>query len=619
MELDLPPRDPPSRTGFATTPRGIRRWLKEIARLEVREATRRFTEGMRALNRLEVPPRTRARIMEMLRPTGREVLDHLSGRVHAQSLPLPERTRKVFELNLDLLRELALGYEIILAADTGGAQPGPARRVALASERSLAARGEIMLRSAQVYAPLHEAFWRQTHAVYALAEAAGVADRAVADVELVEKEGRRQSARTMYKRVLLFAVAQTDGLRKGDSERIYRALEEWADAATLATAAETAAADADREEGEGEYRFAVDLAAARPPLAWRLLPDAPAETLRVLQLQPVLDIVERLLAEAEAAETDSVVDPDRISAVALRRLADKWQERPLRRAERVTRGEPVEVETTLPQIHARLAPPEPPEAEEPDAPGHRTDTVDLALQTIDRDDERRDAGYVTHPGIAGDDRAGEAWDDVAAGRARAPGFVQARSEAEREAVERKARPDRPYWLLEDSSQTGFRLRWAGEGASRATVGELIALCLDNGDARGPTWRVGVIRWMQFVDEAQFLVGCQALSTQVSAAAVRRAPANPNRRRRREQEPTEPALLLPGTRAKGEPATLVLPAYMFRDGEAVELDVRGKTLRIVLTGMREHTGSFSQFGIAPAPKARPAGNGGGGVRSVWEAL
>ncbi|MDZ7748206.1 MAG: hypothetical protein U5K43_04620 [Halofilum sp. (in: g-proteobacteria)] len=126
--------------------------------------------------------------------------------------------------------------------------------------------------------------------------------------------------------------------------------------------------------------------------------------------------------------------------------------------------------------------------------------------------------------------------------------------------------------------------------------------------------------MQFVDAAQFLVGCEALSARVSAATVRRAPANHNRRRRRDQEPTEPALLLPGTRAKGEPATVLLPAYMFSDGDTLELDVRGKTLRILLAGMREYSGSFAQFGIAPAPRPQPsAGNGSSGARPVWESL
>ncbi|MDZ7748205.1 MAG: hypothetical protein U5K43_04615 [Halofilum sp. (in: g-proteobacteria)] len=302
MELDLPPRDPPSRSGFAATRGGIRRWLKELGRLEVREATRRFTEGVRTLNRTEIPARTRVRIMERLRPMGREVLDHLAGRVHAQSLPLPERTRRVFELNLDLLRELALGYEIVLAAETGGSSPGAARRIALAAERALAARGEMMLRAAQVYAPLHEAFWRQTHAVYALAEAAGAADRPVPDAELVQGGRRRQSVRTMYKRLLLFAVAQTDGLRKADSERIYRALEDWAALASLHAADQAEAAGDD-----GDCRFAVDLAATAAPLAWRLFAHAPAPTVRVLELARVLATVEDLLERAQALGADEVV------------------------------------------------------------------------------------------------------------------------------------------------------------------------------------------------------------------------------------------------------------------------------------------------------------------------
>ena len=613
MELDLPPRERPARDGFPASPRGVRKWLAGIGALEVREATRRFSEGVRALNRLEIAPRQRLRIMELLRPSAREFLDHLAGRIQVQSLPLPERSRRVFEFNLDLLRELALGYETVLAGDTEGSGPGPRRRIALAAERALSARGEVMLRSAQVYAPLPETFWRQVHAVHARAEAAGASDRPVREPELDAARRARQSPAAMYRRLLLFAVAQTDGLRKAESERIYRALQEWADAATLRPAD-----GAGLDEQGAECRFAVDLAAPRGPLALRLHPGGDPASLRILDVSGVLPVVERLLAEAESPEQRDAVDPDRISAVALQRLVDNWRQRAVRRSTRAVHGEPVEVEVTLPHIHGRLTePPAPPEPAPEPKPG-ATDTASLTLQTIERESARPDTGYVTHPGFADDGGAGEAWDRVGRGTALAPGYTRARAEAEREALEHKAHPDRPRWLLEDTSQTGFRLRWAGEGSARATVGELVAVRL--GDGAGPGWRLGVIRWMQFVDESQFLVGCHALSTHASGAAVRREPGNRNRRRRREQETSEPALLLPGNRARGVAATLVVPAHMFRSGEAVELDVRDRTLRVALAREHENTGAFTRFEIAPAPRAAAGRGAERAARpSVWESL
>lgn len=609
MELDLPPREKPSREGFPATPRGVRKWLAELGALEVREVTRRFSEGVHALNRLQIPPRRRLRIMEQLRPTAREVLDHLAGRVHAQALPLPERTRRVFELNIDLLRELALGYEIALVGDGGRSR----RRTALAAERALARHGERMLRSAQVYAPLDEHFWQRPHAVYARAEQARATEHAVGDGEFAASPKARHTPAAVYKRLLLFAVAQTEGLRKTDSERIYRALEGWQASARLITPG--------GEADDAEHWFAVDLGAPRAPIAWRLRPEHNPPGLRALDVTHSLEAAEQALEASRAAERENAVDPDRISSVALERLVDHWRQRAMRRAARESQGDAVEVALTLGQIHAQLAePPTPePEVKPRRPPTAYTETATLTLQTIERDEERAAPGYVTHPGFADADGSGEAWDDVGRGRARSPGFVQARAEAEQERVSHKAHPDRPRWLLDDTSHTGFRLRWAGEGSSRATVGELLAMRVPGPE--GEHWRLGVVRWMQFIDDSQFLAGCHAIASRIVPAGVRREPANPNRRRRRDEEHVEPALLLPGSRARGERATLVVPAHMFREGEAVELDLREKTLRVLLAQVHQNTGSFTQFGLEPAPRERPPAGGarGNGEPTVWDSL
>ena len=127
LEPGIPPREPPQRGGFPVRRRGLSAWLSELAHLDRRERSRRLHEGVHTLNRLEIPPRRRLALMEQLRPAIREVLDYLASRVQSQSLPLPERARRIYELNIDLLRECALGYTIVLMAEGPN---GRRRRVA---------------------------------------------------------------------------------------------------------------------------------------------------------------------------------------------------------------------------------------------------------------------------------------------------------------------------------------------------------------------------------------------------------------------------------------------------------------------------------------------------------
>lgn len=566
--LDLPPRERPSTASFPTSPRLVRGWLNGLGTQESQEAARQLRDGLHALDRLEMRPRRRLRLLELARPTARELLDRLAARVRAVPLPLPERTRAVFELELALLHEIALGYTIALADQS--ASLGGRRRAALAAERALAARGEIMLRSAEVYAPFGDAFWETTNAIYARAEVAGAAAIGVTDRQLVRGGRHRQSAARMYQRLLLFALAQPQGLRRGVVEPVYAALDGWVARARFGHTVPR------RDQGQHDTVFGIDLARAAPPVPWKLLRERDSASVRALDLRRVVAAVEALQARADRDATATQEESGDIDRATLERLADEWGQRRLRRSRRVPHQEQatIEVEVGLPALRARLASEERPGAEE----AWGGSSARAALQTIERH------------------------------RPRGPRHVDTGMPPSRAGGTRE-------WRLEDVSPTGFRLRWQGTGPSRAFVGELIALRM-SGATTAAKWRVGVVRWMQFIDGDHFDIGAHNLSKNAAAAGARREPADRHRKRRRDtRERAEPALLLPGSRALGQPVTVLLATQVFRQGEVLELEVRSRSLRIQLGARWESTGSFEQFEMVPAPmrgrSARPGGGDRGG--------
>lgn len=581
LEPGIPPRERPQRGGFPVRRRGLSAWISGLAHLDRRERSRRLHEGVHALNRLDIPPRRRLLLMEELRPGIREVLDYLASRIQSQALPLPERARRIYDLNIDLLRECALGYTIILVAE--GAD-GRRRRIAPAAERALALHGEWMLRAAQIYSRVPEAFWEAVNGIYDIAERAGVAYRAVEDEDLPpgDRQRRSQSPIAIYRRILLFALAGTQGLRRGEAERIYRALAEWADDAHLGI---------DDGAVSGGTCFAVDLETARGPSPlgeWTVSPEA---RLRVLEVDTLVARIEEL--ERQSPPDDSpLADRNRVGSAALRRLIDSWRPATHERSERAERGEEVDAEVTLNVIVARLAAENAPD-EERTKRRHRLDTpgAALTLQTIER------AGDEGRQAAEGD--AGASWAEVEVGQDRSVSYGAARRAEAR--LDREGNlPEHPRWLLKDVSNTGWRLWWDSDGSSRATVGELAALRLSADDGGGHRWSIGVIRRMQFLDEQRFEIGVHALSRRGMPARVRREPANPNRKRDRRGEPSEPALMLPASQTLDTPATLLVPAHMFRQGEILELDLPQRMLRIRLGTIRENTGSFSQYELETAP-------------------
>lgn len=582
LEPGVPPREPPQRGGFPVRRRRLSAWLSELAHLDRRERSRRLHEGVYTLNRLEIPPRRRLALMEQLRPAVREVLDYLSSRIQSQALPLPERARRIYDLNIDLLRECALGYTIVLVAEGPN---GRRRRIAPAAERALALHGEWMLRAAQIYARVPDAFWETANGIYDIADRAGVAYRAIEDAELPQGDGQRtsQTPIAIYRRILLFALAGTQGLSRGEAERIYRALAEWADDAHLGI---------DDGAVSGGTCFAIDLETARGPSPlseWTVTPEA---RIRVLEVDTVVDRVEALYRQSPPDDSP-LADRNRVGAAALRRLIDSWRPATHERSERAQRGEEVDAEVTLSVIVARLTAEFAPEEEERKQRRHRLDTpgAALTLQTIERPDDPGDS--------PAEGTAGASWDEVEVGQDRSAGYAAARR-AEARLDREGTRPEHPRWLLQDVSATGWRLWWASDGSSRATVGELAALRLASDDGSGHRWSIGVIRRMQFLDDERFEIGVHALSRRVTPARVRREPANPNRKRDRRNEPSEPALMLPASQALDTPATLLVPAHMFRQGEILELDLPERLLRIRLAAIRENTGSFSQYELETAP-------------------
>ncbi|MEF8833285.1 MAG: hypothetical protein V5A42_00345 [Halofilum sp. (in: g-proteobacteria)] len=561
--------------------RGLSAWLSELAHLDRRERSRRLHEGVHTLNRLEIPSRRRLALMEDLRPALREVLEYLASRIQSQALPLPDRARRIHDLNIDLLRECALGYTIIVVSEGPN---GRRRRIATAAERALALHGEWMLRTAQIYARVPEAYWHAVNGVYDTAERAGVAYRPVEDSELPRGEARRdsQSPISIYRRILLFGLAGTQGLRRGEAERIYRALADWSDDAHLGI---------DDGAVSGGTCFAVDLETARGPSPlgeWTVTPEA---RIRVLEVDSVVDRLEALHRQSPPDDSP-LADRNRVGAAALRRLIDSWRPANHERSERAQRGEEVDAEVTLSVIVERLAAEFAP-GEEQTRRRHRLDTpgAALTLQTIERPDDQGKQ--------AAEGDAGASWDEVKVGQDRSIGYASARR-AEARLDREGTRPEHPRWLLQDVSTTGWRLWWDSEGASRATVGELAALRISSDDGSGHRWSIGVIRRMQFLDDERFEIGVHALSRRGTPARVRREPANPNRKRDRRNEASEPALMLPASQTLDTPATLLVPAHMFRQGEILELELPDRMLRIRLAAIRENTGSFSQYELETAP-------------------
>jgi hypothetical protein len=584
LDVNIPDQETPSKDGFPVAPRKVKKWLAQLSRSNIRETTRAFYNGLHDSNHLKINAKDRIESMELMRPVARSILDNLEKRFLALGLPLPEKTRRIFDLNLALLQQLAMGYKAALV-DAANGQRLPDKLLALASERALVYLTEIMVRSAQVYSPIPKGLWQDMHRLYGHAEQEGVIELTVKDSEV-----RLQNKFTIsqaYRRALLFSLARPESLRRGDAERVFAVLEKWCTMAKL-----------DRQNLDVGVNgvFAVNLNGHTPPSYPDFIRSGDGVDLRYIDVREVLDVVRDVKNSADEVESP-LAQPDTISPSALRRLEINWgmsTERSSRRAKKARRAA---VEVGIKDIHTRIMSElEPLGADEPEE-----DSLELTLQAIPQS-ERREvdrSGFVTHPSHKEQSDGPDVWDVVGSGNVLTAAYreelVRKRRESER-LIDVQTNQD---WRLIDISAGGYGLRWEGDTPSKAHVGEVVGLReLQRGTYA--QWRIGVIRWMQFIDENCFEAGIQALSPHGMAVLVDKVSASKSARG------TE-CLVLPEIKPIGQSTSLLAPAHMYKTGDTVRVRIFEKDLRVTLTGVVEHTGSFTQFTMESANigKSKPS--------------
>jgi len=578
MELVLPAREPPVRGEPLAAPRRARKWCEQIRQLGDRESARQFIEGLQRFNRIELRRGTRLKIAELLRPTARYLIDRLSQRISTRKLPLDDVSGRNFRALLLLLREMALAYDIC-CADLAAQRRPSARTLALATERALYYRGETMLRSAPVHSPLPQNFWHDSNTLFLGAERHHCVDRRVRNEELLAR-GKRHTPRAMYKRLLLFALAPTDGLRRGQAQRLFERAESWAELARMSTESPSALTNT---------LYCVDLARPDGPHPAGNEPGA-TETMRWIEFGPVLIAARQLLPEAPSE--GSVLEPGQVDATTLQRLIDAWSVHSGRAGERVARDEFADVEVSLRDIHARLAAEyAPAKAETPAHSPRPTGSLSsLALQTIEAPERRW--------------RQIDDEDDVEPPAE--PATKAAPKHSDNAEQERK-------WLLIEAGGGGFRLRWEAGEPSTAVVGDLVALRDESGQAAGEgepprhSWSLGTIRRIRMIDDRRFDAGVQVLGRDPVPARLRREPANPHRKRDRASETSEPALFLPAERERKTPATVLVAANTFDEGDVVELDLPERVVRLRLAPSRDGSAAYARFRLEKPPaRGRRAG-------------
>lgn len=575
MKLNLPEQKAPSADATPCQPRKLKKVLATLPHSSMGELTKQTFLILRDLNRQAMPNKQRLENLEMLRVQTRNIFNNLKKYFINRTMPLPEKSQKIVNLNQSILQELIYGYEIIAheAANNIDTKVDD-KTLSISICRAINYLSEMLLRSAEVYEPCPKSLWSDAHQLYIFAESRGINENIVIDNE---KQPEKLTIENCYKQILLFSLARPIALRQRDSELVYNELFGWAKYSSI-----------QREASNGlvDTIFSMRVQEDSPPNYLSEADLAEDITIRILDARQLVKHIHDL-AEKQSQQKQKITVGNDLPLETLNSLATSWGTSAKRRFSRAERQGEINVAIGLSSIAKAIRHSFKDDHGIDGKSGFvRTSAStkqdpDFTLESINL--PKDDSGYMTHTEVGASEN--NSWDMVAKGRALTDTYANAQKNLKDTGLKQRQKNVDSHWQVVNISAGGYCLHWNSDDTSKAQIGELIAL--QEFDAKNQfEWRVGVIRWMQFTQEHGLEIGVQVISPKVIAATAQRV-NRPN------EVPFE-CLMLPGLKALNQATSMLLPSHAFKPNDKLRVQILQSQINITLGETKEHTGSFTQF-------------------------
>jgi len=577
MKLNLPEQIEPSAGATPNHPRKLKKIISALPNSNMGELTKQTFLILRDQNRQLMPNKYRLENLEMLRALARDIFNNLKKYFINRTLPLAEKSQKIVNLNQSILQELIYGYEIIVYEAANKIDDNiDDKTVSIAICRAINYLAEMLLRSSEVYTHCPRNLWRDVHQLYEFAENKNLINNDVIDKEM---EQEKTTIEKSYKQILLFILARPITLRQRDSERVFKELYAWSKYATIQRHATEAMVD---------HVFCIHINEDLPPNYLSKEDLSGDNAIRTLDASRLVSHIQSIIDE-QSKQKQKVVVGDDLPLETLIALRNSWGDCAKRRFSRAQRNGHINVAIGLSRAVKAIRDSYKKETPVDTKSGFlRTSASmkqdpDFTLESISTNNPDTE-GYTTHTEIGSN--VNNSWDMVAKGRVLTDTYVKQQKLANEELLKpRKLNAADSHWEVVNISAGGYRLHWNSDDASKAQVGELIAL--QEFDSKNNfEWRIGAIRWMQFSQKHGLEIGVQVLSPKVITATAQR--------HNRPNEAAFECIILPGIKALNQASSIILPSHAFNINDKLNVQFLDYKLNITLGDTKEHTGSFTQF-------------------------
>lgn len=567
--LHVPEQLEAEKGGFDVRAKQVAAWIQSLPLGDTEETARKLYAVLAQVNRIDLDPGSRLRMMEQLEEPLHYASASLKKQFQGKSFPLSTRSLKAVDKTMALLTERSYAYKIAVIGLLQ--KPGLFHKGSLqeAIYYGLLALKDILLTTYQIYAPVPAYLWFELHRLYALAEERG----------LESKPFKRKEAKTSiaeaYKQALLLSIANPYHLRTQEIIRIHNCSEDWCRYTEIKK-------PDPREMVTSQYAAVLNTDA--PPVHLNLLKTLDGKHTRLLDITGLLLHIRSLLGQDSRdslfQQMESNFQPD---AVLLKRLLVSWEARKKRNFSRSPQGDAIDVSIGLNGTHFLI------EAES-------REELDRLLEPVEHlvePEEEINPLDIIHTQFSIEPTTGE----FKAGFLRDRDVKQRTHTTELQGADVSVGLPAPTYERNslktvNVSAGGYCLLWDHDRSSNAQVGELVGLRETSHHDDG-SWRIGVVRWMQYVRDKGVKIGIEILSPNASPIYTRTLKRNS---RTNLQEYS--CLSLPEIRTMHQPASLLTPTLHYKVGDALIVNDHGKLSNVQLTRLIENSGNFLRFQYTP---------------------
>lgn len=583
--LDIPEQSKPTSSSFETRPKQVEAWVAALPMANTGESARRIYGALREINRLVISSQDRYKAMEILREPIHQITEVLKKHYINQNLPLSPKNQKIAELAIQLNSEMALGYKAVIQDKLGKTFPGlSSKTLNVSLHRAVRYLSNVLLCSYQIYIQHPENVWLQIHRLYLFAEDQQLHANLIKD-HVAPEALLDSSISSIYKQILLLALAGPYRLRQHVTGAVYDALENWVSSARIMPYGEIQ---------DDAYAFIISMNTDAAPGYFRDDGTVNPAFCRTIDTSELAQKVNNALLSDEGLS-------NKIPEDVLKRLLITWSGKSHRTFPRTSKNNEIAITMGLSATHHyidEIIRPllKDPMAACPSATASLQSATDTDTEEEDDDDfvlgER--AQYTSTPvfGISNlDDHTPDIWDPDFTYRVNNPTYNFNNPETNNEESQGEsslyAHTPLPCKGINESAGGYCMLGYLvyGKDSQKVQVGELVGI-RDNRESNSTQLSIGIIRriknWKNGLE-----LGIQKLAPCADAIALSTLPKGD------EGEKYQRSLVLPQLAGIDQPATLITHAW-HQTNDKLIANVHGHRTHIQLTKQLETTGVFSQF-------------------------